>query len=738
MPKIESIRPGDTLAATFGSYPLAELLLGILRGNLTGRLDVFLHPESRNHLHFRDGVPVVVNLPDGSVSLVQVLVQDGRLPQQKGMELLRMAESSGKSEADVMRKRRLFPQVVLHQAEVRWARAQLVKLFDAGPVEFRFTEGAKPPEGALTILQPLPVVYEGLSTARDQAVVEHFVSHHGESRFTLSATYPRDVDPFEWGTDVEAAIQRLRQPSAMEDLVDAGLAPDRASVVLTALHLADMVELREQGPRRPSSPRPAPAAAQPSPLPIPSSVPAPEIRDGSGLMIHRRPGVDAAPARASTSAPPRPAAEAMVPSRSSISSPPRPSADATAPLREAAPLRIAADVTAPLRSAVPSASASDADSSSRSSAQAAADAASPSRDSGRASADATVPLRGSGRAAADTASPSRSAARGAADTTSPSRSAARAAADTASPSRSAARGAADTASPSRSAARGAADTASPSRSAARGEADTASPSRGAARGAADTASPSRSAGRGAADTTSPSRAPAGPPPSTVGGNAHDREYVVVRDRLTSYFGQNYYQILRVTPESDPNQLDRAYRFLVRRFEDEMDRPGTAPLIDIIHEAYEVLKDPEASKRYAAIVERADTHDWIERERRALEAEPKVDRAVRAMAVGRTGEATFLLSWAERLDPSRTDLGAYFGVLDVIRAPDGQRAADARALRSILQEQLGQRPYDWRIKLCMALVLAEDGDPWGANRLLEHAPDRSHPMALRVSALLDSP
>ena len=107
-----------------------------------------------------------------------------------------------------------------------------------------------------------------------------------------------------------------------------------------------------------------------------------------------------------------------------------------------------------------------------------------------------------------------------------------------------------------------------------------------------------------------------------------------------------------------------------------------------------------------------------------------------MGAGRTGEATFLLSWAERLDPARPDVSTYFGVLDVIRAPESQRATDARALRGVLQEQVAQLPDDWRLKLCLALILVEDGDPRTAGRLLEQAPESDHPMARRIADLLE--
>ncbi len=551
LPKIESIRPGDTLDATFGTYPLAELLLGILRGNLTGRLDVFLHPDDRNYLLFRDGVPLVVRLPDVGVSVLQILAHDGHLTPREGLEVAREAETAGTQVADVLRRRRRLGAAEVLRAEQKCARAQLVKLFDAGPVDFRFTEGALPaPEETFTILQSLPIVFQGLATGRDQTLVQRFVNTHHNTTFTLAATYPSGVDPFEWGPRVEAAVETLRAPATLADLEGAGLPREQAVAVLTTLQLTDMVDLREL-PARPRSSSPS----------------------GGGARARA-----ASPSGASIQATPAPA----------MSTP--------------------------------------------------ADGAWPDTQG------LVIHRRGDLPDAVD-------------------------------------------------------------------------------------------------GVIEPSRALAEPAPPTdaqVGGSEHDREYVVVRDRLSPYFGQNYFQILRVTRETNVAQLDRAYRFLVRRFEEEMDRPGTGPVLDLIHEAYEAIKDEESARRYGLLVERGDKLGRIDRERQAFEAEPKVDRAVRAMGSGRTGEATLLLSWAERLDPSRHDLSAFFGVLDVIRAPDGRRAADARAVRRVLQDQMAFRAHDWRIKMCLALVLAEDGEPAAAERLLVPAPDPSHPMVQRVRAAVARP
>ena len=569
MPKIESIRPGDTLDATFASYPLAELLLGILRGNLTGRLNIFLHPEPRNYLYFRDGVPLVVRLPDAGGSIVQMLVEQGRLTQEQGLELMRKSDGSGRPPLDVLRASGRFAHAELHRTEVGYARSQLRKLFDVGPVEFRFVEGAVPSESdGVTILQPLPIVYAGLVGGRDRSLVQRFVATHADSRFSLGSTYPHHVDPFEWGESVEAVLMNSQTALSVAQLEGAGLGREHAIAMLAALFMTGMVDLQDQGRARVAEP--AGMARAPS---EPSSIGA-------------------------TSAGRKPRSEA----ERNVSR---------------APALVAAGSARPRA---------------------------PSDGRSRDGQGLVIHRRGPSNASEDSAAPDLSLTLG------------------------------------------------------RVEAHR-------------------------------------PESSVVGGSDHDREYGVVRDRITPYFGQNYFQILRVTAGSDAAQLDRAYRFLVRRFEEEMERPGTRSVLDLVHEAYEAIKDEQDAHHYANLVERGDKLAPADRERRAFEAEPKVERAVIAMAEGRTGEATLLLSWAERLDPSRSDLEALFGVIDLIRAPTAQRSEDARALRGVLQELTTQRTYDQRIKLCLGLVLAEDGDRDSAQRVLDLALDNRHPMFRRVAELL---
>jgi len=201
VPKVESIRFGEVYEGRFSDYALPELLMGILRGNLTGVLDVILSSERRNAVYFKDGVPVSVSLPE--------------------------VEARGA------------------------ARAQIVALFDAGDRSFRFKEGEQMPADAeLAILQTLPLIYQGLMAARDRSTVRAFTARTQGSRFHLADTYPRGVDPFEWGEAVERAVAALEEPKSAEDLAARDLGAERAAVVLTCLDLADMLEILEAPKRR--------------------------------------------------------------------------------------------------------------------------------------------------------------------------------------------------------------------------------------------------------------------------------------------------------------------------------------------------------------------------------------------------------------------------------------------------------------------------------------------------------
>ncbi len=549
MAKIESIRPGGTLEASFGTYPLAELLIGILRGNLSGRLDVFLHPEPRNHIVFRNGVPISVELPDSGASLVKILIDAGSLPRERGLDLLRLAEASGRSEVALIRQHKLLSPGALQAALSRLARAQVVKLFDVGPAEFRFSEGVAAPEGAVcTILQPLPIVFEGLRRAANRGPVEAFLGTHGRKTFTLSATYPHGIDPFEWGPEVERAITPDDATVTLQLLESRGLGRETASAAIMSAFLAGMMEVsdRAAAERAPERPVEDPRLVEARRASAAMSAATPQ-KDPSGLVIHRRSGPSAVPVNMAK-AEVKPSAVVLRPGQVREQSAPR---------------------------AVPA----------------------------------------------------------------------------------------------------------------------------------------------------------------IAPNPHDLEYTAVRDRLLPYRDQNYYQVLRVAPGTDGTQLERAYRFMIRRLDDQPDDFATRVQKDFLTDVADALRDPDRGRRYANLVAQGESNATIDRERLGVEAEPKIERAFRAMAGDHTGAATYLLSWAEKQDSTRTDIRILFAMIDYLRTPPPIRADNTRTLERLIDDELTKRAHDWRVRLCFGLLLAEQNDARGARRNIAAAPDASHPMVRRISALV---
>ncbi len=58
---------------------------------------------------------------------------------------------------------------------------------------------------------------------------------------------------------------------------------------------------------------------------------------------------------------------------------------------------------------------------------------------------------------------------------------------------------------------------------------------------------------------------------------------------------NYYEVLEVSPRARQSVIEKAYRALMR--EDHPDRGGDPRKAQLINEAYEVLRDPAARRRY---------------------------------------------------------------------------------------------------------------------------------------------
>lgn len=246
MARIESIRLGGEYVGNFANDPLPVLLIGILRGNLTGRLDVAFNSDEQNHVYFRDGVPICVRLPDIGVSLADILIEAGEVEHGSGLSVQREAKTKHQSESVVFAAKDLCPEGALFSGMRVRARSELVGLFNVGHRDFRFIEGKEIPASAeLTILQSLPLIYEGLLSSKDQSLVRDFLRSVQSRQFVLTDTYPGGVDAFEWGAELEKWVQTLTEARGLAFLSTQGVPLDQVGVALMTLHLCGMLEIVE-------------------------------------------------------------------------------------------------------------------------------------------------------------------------------------------------------------------------------------------------------------------------------------------------------------------------------------------------------------------------------------------------------------------------------------------------------------------------------------------------------------
>ena len=60
---------------------------------------------------------------------------------------------------------------------------------------------------------------------------------------------------------------------------------------------------------------------------------------------------------------------------------------------------------------------------------------------------------------------------------------------------------------------------------------------------------------------------------------------------------DYYEVLQISPNADPDMIHRVYRLLAQRFHPDNQETGDAPRFRQITEAYQVLSDPEARAKF---------------------------------------------------------------------------------------------------------------------------------------------
>ena len=61
--------------------------------------------------------------------------------------------------------------------------------------------------------------------------------------------------------------------------------------------------------------------------------------------------------------------------------------------------------------------------------------------------------------------------------------------------------------------------------------------------------------------------------------------------------QDYYEVLQVSANAEPDTIHRVYRLLAQRFHPDNQETGNSDRFHQVHEAYTVLSDPERRAKY---------------------------------------------------------------------------------------------------------------------------------------------
>ena len=61
--------------------------------------------------------------------------------------------------------------------------------------------------------------------------------------------------------------------------------------------------------------------------------------------------------------------------------------------------------------------------------------------------------------------------------------------------------------------------------------------------------------------------------------------------------EDYYEVLQISPNADPETIHRVYRLLAQRFHPDNQETGSAEGFRVIHEAYSILSDPARRAQY---------------------------------------------------------------------------------------------------------------------------------------------
>lgn len=72
---------------------------------------------------------------------------------------------------------------------------------------------------------------------------------------------------------------------------------------------------------------------------------------------------------------------------------------------------------------------------------------------------------------------------------------------------------------------------------------------------------------------------------------------------------DYYEVLQVSSNAEPDTIHRVYRLLAQRFHPDNQETGNSGRFRLIHEAYTVLSNPEQRARYDIAYQRLRQERW---------------------------------------------------------------------------------------------------------------------------------
>jgi curved DNA-binding protein CbpA len=73
--------------------------------------------------------------------------------------------------------------------------------------------------------------------------------------------------------------------------------------------------------------------------------------------------------------------------------------------------------------------------------------------------------------------------------------------------------------------------------------------------------------------------------------------------------EDYYEVLQVSANADPETIDRVYRLLAQRFHPDNQQTGNENRFRALLEAYTVLRDPEKRARYDVLYQQHRQDRW---------------------------------------------------------------------------------------------------------------------------------